>query len=243
MSVIYMALNTSRPLFREVDARRAVNFALDRRAMLRVAGLNGGSATDQILPPNVPGFENANLYPATPNVARARELLDGQTGKAVLYSGNDPTSQKQAVIIQANLKAIGIDVEIKSFTFAVQVAKSGKRGEPFDLNLIGWFADYPDPYDFINILLDGTTIQAANNVNWAYWNDPAYNRKMAAASGLFGNARYRAYGALDIDIMRNAAPWAPLYNSNVREFVSSRVGCYQFHPVWGSLNYAAACLR
>jgi peptide/nickel transport system substrate-binding protein len=243
MSVIYIALNTSRPLFSDVNMRRAVNFAVDRRVMLRVAGLNAGALTDQILPPSIPGFENAQIYPGSPNVARAKQLTGGQTAKAVLYSGNDPISTKQAVIVQANLKAIGIGVEIKQFPFAVQVAKSGRRGEPFDLNLIGWFADYPDPSDFINLLLDGSTIQAANNVNWAYFDDPEYNRKLAAAAKLTGNARYRAYGALDVDIMRNAVPWAPVYNATVREYVSSRVGCYQFHAVWGSLNYAAACLR
>ena len=26
------------------------------------------------------------------------------------------------------------------------------------MNLIGWFADYPDPYDFVNVLLYGKTI-------------------------------------------------------------------------------------
>ena len=46
---------------------------------------------------------------------------------------------------------------------------------------IGWFADYPDPYDFINILLDGRTIAAKNNVNVSYFNVPAYQKKMDAA--------------------------------------------------------------
>ena len=63
---------------------------------------------------------------------------------------------------------------MRIFPFAVQLAKAGKRGEPFDLNLIGWFADYPDPYDFINVLLHGRTIDAENNVNTAYFDDPAF---------------------------------------------------------------------
>jgi ABC-type transport system substrate-binding protein len=243
MSIIYVALNTSRPIFRSARMRQAVNFALDRRALLRVAGLNAGSPTDQILPPNMPGFENANIYPVTPDVGRAEQLVAGRGGRAVLYAGNDTISRNQSLLIQANLRRIGIDVEIESLPFAVQIQKTGRRGEPFDMNLIGWFADYPDPYDFINVLLDGKRIQAANNVNTAYFDSPTYNRKMAEASRLSGAARYRTYGALDIDISRNAAPLATLYNTNTREFVAARVGCYSFHPVWGSLNLAHVCLR
>ena len=49
-------------------------------------------------------------------------------------------------------------MEVKIYTFSVQINKAGTRGEPFDMNLIGWFADYPDPYDFVNVLLYGKTI-------------------------------------------------------------------------------------
>ncbi len=38
--------------------------------------------------------------------------------------------------------------------------------------MAGWFADYADPYDFIDILLNGNNIHEANNNNLAYFNDP-----------------------------------------------------------------------
>ena len=161
----------------------------------------------------------------------------------VLYSGNDPVSTNQAQVIQANLKAVGIDVKIRTFTFATQIEKTGRRGEPFDMNLIGWYADYPDPYDFINILLYGKTISEKNNVNTAYFNDPEYNRKMEQASRLSGDARYRTYGALDVDITRNAAPLVVYGNPNVREFVSERIGCPMYSSSWGGLNLVMLCLR
>ena len=42
--------------------------------------------------------------------------------------------------------------------------------------LIGWFADYPDPVDFINILLDGRNILSQNNVNVALHGRPEVQR-------------------------------------------------------------------
>jgi ABC-type oligopeptide transport system substrate-binding subunit len=241
-AITYYALNTSRPLFRDAATRRAVNFALDRRALIRLTGLNGGTPTDQILPASVPGFREARIYPFTPDVARARQLMAGRTGKAVLYVDSRPAAVNAAAIVEANLDAIGIDVEVKVFELSVLGELAGRRGEPFDLVRTGWSADYPDPYDFIDVLLDGRRIQDANNVNVSYFDDPAYNAKMAAAARLSGPARYRVYGALDVDISRNAAPLAVISNPNARQFVSARVGCYVFHPVWG-LALNAVCLR
>ena len=93
------------------------------------------------------------------------------------------------------------------------------------------------------MLLDGSRIQATNNVNESYFNNPAYNRKMEAASRLSGPARLRTYGALDIDIMRNQAPLAPYINTNSRIFVSQDLGCYTFSSVNSTTNLVAVCKK
>ena len=46
----------------------------------------------------------------------------------------------------------------------------------------GWYQDYADGYDFFHILLDGRTIQASNNNNLAYFNQPTVNSKIDAAN-------------------------------------------------------------
>jgi len=61
---------------------------------------------------------------------------------------------------------------------------------------------------------------------------------MQDAARLSGNARYDAYGKLDVDLMKNLAPWAPMHNSNTREFIAARITNYIYHPV-----YAAAVLN
>jgi hypothetical protein len=57
LTTIWSALNTSRPLFSDARMRRAVNYALDRRALARIGafGTDRGTATDQVLPPAIPG--------------------------------------------------------------------------------------------------------------------------------------------------------------------------------------------
>ena len=95
--------------------------------------------------------------------------------------------------------------------------------------------DYPDPSNFINVLLDGRRIQADNNVNASYFNNAAINRQMDRAYGLAGQARLNAYGILDRDIIKNHAPVAPYISTNARILVSAKVGCYGYSSIQGSL--------
>jgi ABC-type oligopeptide transport system substrate-binding subunit len=178
-------------------------------------------------------------------LARARALANGNTreGKAVLNTWNSAPGPGLAQVVQFNLRQIGIDVEIRTFDRVVQHEKSATRGEPFDITIEGWGADYADPYNFLNVLLDGRRIQAANNVNTSYFNDPRYNQRMEQVSRLSGDARYNGYAQLDADIMRNAAPMAPFINTNAKIFVSDKVGCYTYSTIGGSTNLAAVCLK
>jgi peptide/nickel transport system substrate-binding protein len=238
----YLALNTSRPLFSDVNVRKAVQYAIDRPALVRLSGAYAGEPTDQILPPGLSAYEDADIYPLDgPDVERARELMGGRTGTAVLYTCNESPCPERAQLIQANLKAIGIEVEIKQWPRSVQFTKEGIRGEPFDIADEGWIADYADPSNFIIKLLDGRTIQAQNNVNFSYFNDPEYNRKMDEAQLKTGDERDEAFAELDEDIARNAAPLVAWSVPNNIDFVSARVGCYQWHPVY-FMNLATLCL-
>jgi ABC-type transport system substrate-binding protein len=195
------------------------------------------------MPPTMRGFRNAAIYPSRPNVARARSLAQGNTrgGKGVFYCANTAPAPQTCQVVQDNLRAIGLDMEVKTFPRAVQFTKTGTKGEPFDLSLEGWHMDYFDPYDFL-FLLDGTTIRPANNSNYSYFNNPQYNRKIAAAASLTGQARYRAFGNLDVDLARNAAPLASYITDNTRHLVSRSTGCYFYQPVY-ELDIASICKK
>jgi ABC-type oligopeptide transport system substrate-binding subunit len=246
LSTAYLGFNTSRGVFKDnLPLRKAVNEAIDRRAMLSQSGYLAGKRTDQILPPGIAGFRDVDLYPLKqPNLKLAQKLAQGHSGNGtvVLYEGNRGASPLRAQIIQYNLKQLGLDVDVRLYARAVQLQKEGTRGEPFDIADESWSADYADPYDFINVLLDGTNIQDSNNNNFAYFNDPKFNQQMMQASLLSGSQRYTAYGNLDAAIMQQAAPWAPRSNANNRMLVSKRFGCFTYSAIY-TVDLAAACLK
>ena len=246
----YLALNNEGALFKgNTKLRQAVNWAIDRPQMVRQHGYLAGGRTDQILPPGMPGFKNWSIYPLggvnNTSLTKAKGLAQGnlRSGKAVFYAFNAAFGPTVAQVVQFNLKQIGIDVEIKQFDRVVQHEKVGTRGEPFDISHSGWGADYADPSNFINVLLDGTRIQATNNVNESYFNDPTFNRRMAQAAALSGDARLKAYGELDRDITKDGAPLATYINTNGRYYVSQSVGCFTVDPTHGVINLVAICKK
>jgi peptide/nickel transport system substrate-binding protein len=233
----YVALNTSRPTFASTKLRKAANYAIDRPAMLRQRGALGGKRTDQILPPNMRGYKDAKIYPIKgADYKKAKSLAGSSCKNVTLYTATSPVGQNLAQVFKYNLSQIGCDVNVKSFVgFAIYTA-AGTRGEPFDAALVGWNQDYPDPYDFLNILLDGNNIHADNNNNLAYLNVGRVNKLLESANRLTGPARYKRYGNLDITISKNYAPWASYDNRNEREFVSKRTGGYLFQPANASAD-------
>jgi len=241
LDVRYIALNHARPLFKDnPQLAKAVNWVVDRQAFSAQGGYLFGKRTGQILPPGMLGYKPQGIYPlrVTANtIKQAKKLAEGNLrgGKAVLWSSNAGFAPLQAQLIQYNLKQIGIDAEVKLLPRAQQFTNAGNpKTADFDLTIERWGADYADPYDWVNILLDGTQVTHPQHNNYAYFNVAKYNREMTAASLLTGPSRGAAYAALDGTMMRNDPPWAPLVNSNDRVFLSSKVGCLTINEAQGS---------
>jgi len=237
------ALNSSRPLLKgNVKLRQAINFAVDRPALARELGPYASTVTDQFIPPNLPGHVSARIYPLTgPDLRKARALAAGntRTGKAVLYTSDTPVDIAQAQILQQNLARIGIALEIQKFPIGLLFDKLATPGEPFDIGRVSW-GGLTDP-GFLNFLFDGRTIGQPGHGNWSYFDSSKFNRMLDRAARIpLGPARYRAYGEIDVQLSRDAAPAIPYGILNQFTLVSSRVGCIVVNP---ALDLTAACLK
>ena len=227
-------------------ALAALRANVQRPATLAARGAFAGTPTNQILPPTMPGYHNwrkAIGYPTSrPQVSKAKSLRPKRCN-IVFYASTSQISIAITQIVKSNLQKIGIDSTIKTFPFAVRIAKEGHRGEPYDLDLQAWGADYPDPVDFVDVLLNGNNIQAENNNDNAYFNNKTYNRRMELA-GRISNLpkRYAAWALIDRDVMKQQAPLAPLFFRTVREFTSARVKNYSYQPIYANMNFNAVSL-
>jgi YVTN family beta-propeller protein len=231
--------NTHRGPFTDPRLRRAVNYAIDRPELSEDTGFGfAGKPTDQYIPPGIPGFEDAAVYPlGGPDLATARRLAGGGRHQAVLYTCSRPGCTRNAQILQSNLDAIGIDLEVRQFPSELYFSAIGAPDRPWDLAYFPWLVDYADPFNFINSLY-GPTADAEP----ANFRDPGLWKRMAVASRLTGDARLRAYARLDRDLAERAVPATPFASEVETHFFSARMGCQLQHPIWG-LDLAALCVR
>jgi ABC-type transport system substrate-binding protein len=227
----YLPMNTANTLFKNnVKLRQAVSYVLSRKAYVDQAGPYAGQAWSHLFNPGVPGWRNVNPYPLKPNVAKARSLASGhfKDGKiTVYYRSSGTTNPAQAQIVRQDLINLGFqagNITMKPFSGGNIYDAMGVRGNDADIGVsMGWCSDYPDPYDWINVLLYGGNIVDENNVNYSYFNHPTWNKRMEAAARLVGPKRLKVYGQLDLDIMSKAAPMAAERTYNNRYFFSNRV--------------------
>jgi ABC-type transport system substrate-binding protein len=218
----------SRDLFKgNSSLRRAVAYVVNRKAYVAQAGPYAGQPWSHLFNPSVPGWRNVDPYPlAAPDLVTARELAEGhfRDGKiTVSYRSSGTINPAQAQIVRQDLINLGFEpgnITMKGFS-------GGYGWDPMadaDLGVsMGWCSDYPDPYDWINVLLSGKTVHDENTVNYSRMNLPRWNRKMEAAAMLVGPKRYKVYGQMDLDIMRKVAPMAAMRTYNSRYFFSNRV--------------------
>jgi ABC-type transport system substrate-binding protein len=249
LSLRMLAFNSSRLLFRNNPRlRKAVNFALDRRALQAIAGgPQAGRLTDQYIPPLVPGFRDGDVYPldrADPE--RARELARGNLrgGKAVLFTGDFGPPLAVAQLAKQQLAAIGLEIEIKPLPYHTASAPYldllAKPGAEWDIALLVWTPNLPDAQAYLSLLLDSHHV---GGTNVAGFTSAATDRALRHAARLpQSRQRQLAYGALDVQVARDVAPLAALTVLNEPTFVSERVDsrCIVLRP---ALVLTAVCLK
>ena len=148
-----------------------------------------------------------------------------------------PGAESTEAIITRDLAAIGIDVVVKHFPVNDLLTRERRPGEPYDLFLGGYAGNYQDPADTFDPSIDGAGVLAANS-----FQDAAVDREAAADDRLTGQARIRAFARLDIELARHVVPAAAFAVGLTADFLSARMGCVTYQPVYG-MDLAALCVR
>lgn len=237
-AVTYLWINTQATPVDNVKLRQAINYAINRNDIQRVLGGPAQAAvTDQILPPTMGGWTDADIYPAAGDQAKAKQLVaeSGLTTPITLQirTGSDSAGLSDiAQSIQAQLKTVGIDASVELAESAVHYAITTTVSNNVQSGIDPWYQDYPHPDNFIGVLLDGTRITPENNQNRAMFDEPAINDRIHELTASLDASAQAGWHELDAQIMRDFAPWAPLVNP-VRVTIVAEGYCgLIIHPVY-----------
>jgi peptide/nickel transport system substrate-binding protein len=165
------------------DCRAAVSAAVDRRALQTALGGSDNAVRRSQLWPRALGGGPEDPDPR-PDQDAARKSLEA-CGMAdgfstVLAVPDTPSSVALANEVADQLAEVGIEAEVRPLDAASFYAKD--VGDPrsvaangYGIVLATWTADFPTPASFLAPLVDGRTIRAVGNTNYARLNVPEIN--------------------------------------------------------------------
>ncbi len=240
----YFFMNTRVAPFTSLQVRRAVNYAIDRSALVE---LYDGLAvpTENILPPTYPQYKKHDLYPY--DLAKAKRLVarSGFKGTAVtVWSHQSGPDSEASTYLVGVLDSLGFEAKKKTVPSSAYWATVGDKATKAQIGFADWFQDYPHPLDWFDVLLNGEQIAKTFNSDYAAFDDPSVNAEIDALRGRLPSAAVnRAWAELDAAVMRQA-PWAPFLNRQFIDLFSRRVDldCYVNQIVYG-FDYATICVR
>jgi len=225
LGVQYFAFGHNRPLFANARMRRAVQYALDRQALVDADSAGGLPAT-RLLAPGIRGYEKTPLYPARGDLRTARRLAAGKKGTAVVYTWIDPGyTEGFNRELRRQLAAIGIGTRF----VAMDQAKGYEpaKGDRADLVWGGLSVNSADPGAYLRQLS---------------FLPPRYSDEIRRIAALRSPERERAAAALARTIERDSL-LAVYLQGAVPELTSRRLGCIVNQPEFTGVDLAALCLK
>lgn len=240
----YITLNVNTPPFDQLAVREAVNMAINKDRIIQVINGRAVPAT-QPLPPSMPGYtEGFAGFAYDPEGAKAKlaeaGLADGFTTQ--LYVMNTDPNPRIAQAIQQDLRAIGVEVEIRSLAQA-NVIEAGGAGEAPMIwsGGMAWIADFPDPSNFYGPIL-GCAGAGDGGWNWSKFCDDSIDAMATKADSFTDPAspeRLQLWSEVYQQVMAKA-PWVPVFNEQRYTMKSARMGgedALYVDPVSIPVNY------
>jgi len=238
----YYALNNAIPPFNNIQARKAVQMAVDPQAI--ISGVYGGLGrpTENFLPPGYPQYKKIDAWHF--DLAKAKQLVQqsGTSGQTVdVYGPNEDPSKSSTEYLAGQLTKLGYKPKLHLLSHSVYFQTIGNQATKAQAMFTDWFQDYPHPIDWFDTLLNGNRIAQVHNNNVGNVNVPSVNKEIEALKKItdITPAVNDRWAKVDSDLMAKYATTVPYMNRSQTDFFGPNMdmSCYVFSVVlywdWG----------
>lgn len=216
----YIGCNLRDPALRDIRVRQAIGYAIDRDAIVKYLRRGLARVAIGILPPMSWAFD-PNVFQFTYDPARARALLDeagypdrGDRGPRLRLSlkvSNLEFNRLQSAVIQQNLAAVGIQLDVRAYEFATLYADV--LAGHFQLYTLQWVG-VTDP-DILRRVFHSSQMPPVG-YNRGFFEDPTVDRLLDAATIATDDGIRRPLYAEVQERVAREAPYISLwYKTNV----------------------------
>lgn len=235
LNTYYLGFNCTRPPFNDPRIRKAVNLAIDRRQILNTLLEKRGVPASGPVPPGL--WKNKVLSRALREQGygyepkKAKELIReaGAEGTTIkIYITSEPEVLDIVEVIQSYLAAVGLKAEIVQLDWSA-LKQAVNEGEP-DAFWLSWWADYPDPENFLYPLFHSASVGSGGNRTRCI--DPEVDRLIELAQGTMDERqRYRLYRQAEERIVQ-LAPWVFMWHKADYFVVQPWVKDFKIYPIY-----------
>jgi dipeptide transport system substrate-binding protein len=244
LNVGYLAYNTTKKPFDDVRVRKAINMAINKKAILDGVYLGTGIAAKNPIPPTMWSY-NDSVKDDPYDPEGAKKLL-AQAGLGNGFTTDlwampvqrpyNPNAKRIAELMQADLAKIGVKAEIKTFEWG-EYRKRMQAGE-HQMGMLGWTGDNGDPDNFLHTLL-GCDSAKTNGSNVAKFCFPAFEDLVDKAKTVSNQGeRAKLYERAQV-VFKEQAPWFTIAHAvqlkpvrkEVIDFKLSPFGRHNFYGV------------
>ncbi len=243
----YYALNNKLPPFNNLKARQAVQYAIDRDAI--ISGVYGGlgKPTQNFLPPDYPQYKKIDAY--TFDLAKAKQLVQqsGQAGATVdVYGPNEDPSKSSTEYLANQLAKIGFKPKLHLLSHQVYFQTIGNQATKAQAMFTDWYQDYPHPLDWFDVLLNGNRITQTHNNNPGNVDVKSVNAEIESLKKeeeITPEVNDR-WAKVDRDLMVTYSTTVPYLNRSQTDFFSTRMdmSCYTFHLL-NQWDWGISCMK
>lgn len=246
LNVGYLALNTSKKPFDNLNVRLAIMHALNRPAYMEAIYMGRATLAKNPIPPSMWSYNNGTKdYDYNPE--KAKELLtkagypngfEADLWTLPVQRPYNPAGKKMGEMMQADLAKVGIKVKLVTYDWPTYLEKS-KNGEHQMLQL-GWTGDNGDPDNFMNVLLGCAAVKSGSN--YARWCHKPFNDLIQKAKQTTDQSQRTKLYMKAQEIFKEQAPWVTLAHARAHRAMSANVTGYMLHP-FGTENFEKVDLK
>jgi ABC-type transport system substrate-binding protein len=229
INTYYLGFNCSRPPFDDPRLRRSVSRAIDRKKILDTFYEGRGSLAQGPVPDMLRMWKAPEPYAFDPDAAREFIRGSGLKGKTIwFFVTADQEVIDIAEIIQSYLENVGLTIRIKQLEWSSYKAAIN-NGEA-DMFWISWWADYPDPENFLFPLFHSSNHGPSGN-RTRYTNKTVDALIESGQKSLSRSEQYRAYEKAE-KIITEEAPWVFFWHKTDITLRQPAIRNYRIYPIY-----------
>lgn len=236
LNVGYLSYNTTKKPFDDVRVRKAINMAINKKAIIDGVYLSTGVAAKNPIPPTMWSYNDA--VKDDPYDPEAAKKLLAQAGFPDGFSTDlwampvqrpyNPNAKRIAELMQADLAKINVKAEIKSFEWG-EYRKRLQAGE-HQMGMLGWTGDNGDPDNFLYTLLGCASAKSASGSNISKFCYQPYEDLVVKAKSTTKQADRDALYKKAQVIFKEQAPWFTIAHAVQLKPVRKEVVDFKLSP-------------